>query len=172
MDLAKRTRLFANIIILAVALALVLYLAYVTWRFQRRPLPTTAQAVPSSELKFAGNDKHSEDQKHVVSAAELRRILDRHHIGIVVLDIRERDRFAQGHIPSALNIPSDEVEVRAEEELSKSDLIVVSDCMCDGTNGESLIRRGNLIRLGFSNVEVLSDGIDGWKRSGFSVATQ
>jgi hypothetical protein len=45
----------------------------------------------------------------------------------VLLDVRERDRFHQGHRPSAINIPYDELLVRAPIELSRFSGIVI-DC--------------------------------------------
>jgi rhodanese-related sulfurtransferase len=46
---------------------------------------------------------------------------------LVVLDLRERAAFAQAHRPGAINIPLDELQVRAINELLPADTIVLSE---------------------------------------------
>lgn len=89
---------------------------------------------------------------------------------VLIIDIRGREEFARGHIPSAVNIPGDEIHSRALDELPGSKLLVVSSYAC--SNDEmSGIARDNLAVLGFTNVAILKDGINGWEQAGFDVAT-
>lgn len=64
----------------------------------------------------------------------------------VLLHIRERDAFAAGARSRAINIPFDEVEVRAGAELPRTSRIIV-DCSQEETSkcrfaGEELASRG------------------------------
>jgi hypothetical protein len=63
----------------------------------------------------------------------------------VVLDIRERDEFARGHRDGAINIPRDELPIRAYIELDR-DRTVVIDCARTDTaacrNAATALRRG------------------------------
>lgn len=45
---------------------------------------------------------------------------------VVVLDIRERQPFDQHHLPKAINIPADELQIRARHELDQSKTIVIN----------------------------------------------
>lgn len=88
-----------------------------------------------------------------------------------IVDLRSRARFHKEHLASAINIPGDELEARAADELSKSVRIVLVDCACDGTKQQSFIRRTELLNSGFKEVDVLAGEVDDWRRSGLEVVT-
>lgn len=98
-----------------------------------------------------------------ITAAELQKLLVENRDAIALVDIRERDEFRKEHIPSAINIPFDELEVRAEDELSKSSHIILYYFKCGEENKISAFTSSNLTNLGFKNVTVLDGGIDKWK---------
>lgn len=87
------------------------------------PSATTAVKTASNNSKL-----HIDDKATSVSEEQL---LDAVKAGqrLVVLDVRERGDFAEKHFPQAKNIPVDEIEVRAVNELSTSDFIVLF-CGC------------------------------------------
>jgi TonB family protein len=64
---------------------------------------------------------------------------------VVVLDVRERDEFARRHSPGAINIPRNELAIRAYIELDRNQPVVV-DCsftetvLCNSAAG--VLRRG------------------------------
>lgn len=99
-----------------------------------------------------------------INASQLKDLLVANRNEITLIDIRERDEFRNEHIPSAINIPFDEVEVRAEDELSKSSHIVLYYFKCGEENTISAIASSSLKNLGFRNVTVLDGGIDTWKQ--------
>lgn len=103
------------------------------------------------------------DPAQTITARELKDLLVRKGDGITIVDIRERDKFRREHIPSAINIPFDELEVRAEDELSKSSHVILSYYKCDEENRVGALTSSSLKNLGFSNVTVLDGGIDKWK---------
>ena len=74
---------------------------------------------------------------------------------IVILDVRSRERYASGHEEGSINIPSDELDVRAINELSPTDFIITS-CHCsDGRS--STVARDRLMESGFRKVAVLRE---------------
>lgn len=86
---------------------------------------------------------------------------------VQMVDARSEMDFAMGHIPGAINVPSSTAEggaVGFSDILDKSLPVIV---YCDGlTCGKSLIVAKRLIELGFRDVSVYTDGIDGWLSAG------
>ena len=69
---------------------------------------------------------------------------------VTVIDVRDRDAYLRGHFGEAVNIPQDELSVRAINELNQSDLIAIYSY----SNGDSLVHRGYLAlkKEGFKKV--------------------
>jgi rhodanese-related sulfurtransferase len=86
----------------------------------------------------------------------------------VVLDIRSADAFAKGHIVSAKNIPSDELESRLNGlGIMKSKPIIA---VCD--SGMTSTKSVNTLRAaGFESVYGLKGGMLGWSQAGLPVVT-
>src|SRR5207244_2674768 len=61
----------------------------------------------------------SEASAHVpfVSMAELAERVQRNDLGLILLDVREKDAFAEGHIPGARHLPRGQLELRVNSEL-------------------------------------------------------
>ncbi len=167
MNGTQKRRAFANVVIIIIGLGLCSFLIKQAWS-SRKVTPRSQEAVNPSP----GATVEAQKEAQILKAAELNDILGRRQHHVMVLDIQERKKFKEGHIPSAINIPSDELEARAEDELSKSDLIIIVDCACDGTNTASLMRHSTLVTLGFSNVAVLDEGLYAWKRSSFEIVVE
>jgi rhodanese-related sulfurtransferase len=104
--------------------------------------------------KQAGKDTQSiiDDKAETIGAADLKRLLDSGQ-RVVLLDVRERSAYASAHIPGAKNIPVDELEARAINELPPSDLIVAY-CHCANDSLSQLARK-HLLAQGFQHVVVL-----------------
>ena len=79
--------------------------------------------------------------------------------GLVIVDVREPDLFAAGHIRGAINIPYDDAKPRIEKELSPQDRIVF---VCHGgPMGDEL---GHLLAAkGYPAVYNLKGGMKKWK---------
>ena len=92
---------------------------------------------------------------------------------MVILDIRPRSAFKNGHLPNAKSIPIDELGIRAEDELSRDSLIVLyAECSdCEGAN-ETPRLQSKLISLGFTRVSRLQGGFDGWRQAGFEIVKE
>lgn len=108
-----------------------------------------------------------------IGAAEARDLLERGEIGLL-LDVREADEFAQGHIPGAVHAPrgllewyADPATPSAKPELTerREDRIVVQ---C-ASGGRSLLAAQTLQRMGYPNVVNMAGGFKEWSAQGFPV---
>ncbi|MCZ7401630.1 MAG: rhodanese-like domain-containing protein [Candidatus Methanoperedens sp.] len=80
---------------------------------------------------------------------------------LFVLDVREKDEYAQGHIPGAVNIYVGELEKRVAEVPSDSSVV----CACS-TGKRSSLAASILARDGFKKVYNLIGGMTAWKERG------
>ena len=77
--------------------------------------------------------------------------------GAVLLDVRERDEYAEGRIPGSVNMPLSQLESRAAS-LDKAAPIYVY-CLSGGRSSRAA---AILTAKGFANVKNIG-GISGWK---------
>jgi rhodanese-related sulfurtransferase len=84
----------------------------------------------------------------------------------VVIDLRNPDSYARGHIVNARNMQHDELDTRAKS-LDKSKPVVA---VCD--NGISSTRAVKALReQGFETVFGLKGGMNGWMQAGLPVVS-
>jgi rhodanese-related sulfurtransferase len=90
---------------------------------------------------------------------------------VLLVDVRDDQSFAAGHIPGAINIPVGEDE-RAEHynRLKAEKRPVVTYCACpeDATSARAA---ATYMRYGVKDVRVLKNGYGGWLKSGGAVET-
>ncbi|MDQ3890342.1 MAG: molybdopterin-synthase adenylyltransferase MoeB [Actinomycetota bacterium] len=84
--------------------------------------------------------------------------------GAVVIDVRERDEWEEGHIPGALHIPRGSLESRVERAVPDRSQPVVLYC---ASGNRSAFAAKALDELGYENVASLVGGFTDWKRNGF-----
>lgn len=83
-----------------------------------------------------------------------------------VIDVRDADEFAQGHLPNAKNIPLAKLAERVGEiEKFKDQSILV----CCAAGMRSAKGCGELGKLGFSKVNSLHGGVDAWVAAGYPI---
>ncbi|MGE5470353.1 MAG: rhodanese-like domain-containing protein [Bacteroidota bacterium] len=83
-----------------------------------------------------------------------------------VIDVREADEFAAGHLPDAKNIPLAKLAERLNEiEMFKDQPVIV----CCAAGVRSAKGCGELAKLGFSKVHSLAGGVDAWVGAGYPV---
>jgi molybdopterin/thiamine biosynthesis adenylyltransferase/rhodanese-related sulfurtransferase len=80
-----------------------------------------------------------------------------------VVDVRERDEWAEGHIPGAAHIPRGSLESRIEGVVPDRSQTVVVYC---GSGSRSAFAAKTLEELGYGNVLSLAGGFTDWKRNG------
>ncbi len=87
---------------------------------------------------------------------------------VTILDAGEREEYRAGHIPGALNIPADEIEARALDELPADDTIVV---YC--SNNELGERAAEILMdQGFRRVSVLNGSAGEWNGAQSATASK
>ncbi len=96
---------------------------------------------------YAGPDyeKHIETTK--LSPTELQDLMKKDKTGITVVDVRDPQEYKEGHIPGAINIPS-EVFASKSDMLDKEKKIVV---YCN-SGGRSYNAYRKLMKLGYKNI--------------------
>lgn len=104
-------------------------------------------------------------------------VLQIQRIGSPIVDVREPEEFADGHIPGAVNIPLGRLEFevnthpavveREEEARAHRERPVVLYCL---SGGRSARAAAALRRLGFTNPVSLAGGILAWTGDGHPVA--
>jgi glyoxylase-like metal-dependent hydrolase (beta-lactamase superfamily II)/rhodanese-related sulfurtransferase len=82
---------------------------------------------------------------------------------IVVLDVRERDAYAAGHVPGARHLPRGQLELRVNDELPDPTARIVTVCEFGKI---STLAAATLRDLGFLRAAALDGGMKAWKESG------
>lgn len=96
-----------------------------------------------------------------ISTLEATRLINRNDA--VVVDVREPERYAEGHILNARNIPLKELETRARElDRYKKKAIILS---CE-TGNRANSAAGVLKKLGFAETYCLQGGVNAWRQAG------
>ena len=126
-------------------------------------LERTTKKAGLSSLELAGYFQAKLEAE--LGPHNLKHRMDSGEKDFVVLDVRSREGFKEGHIPGAVNIPLQELEGRLKE-LPK-DREVITYCWnvtCMLCTKAALV----LARKGFQAKELLG-GIEEWQRAKFPV---
>ena len=102
--------------------------------------------------------------KNEVNPAEATLLINREDAHIV--DVREVDEFAAGHLPEARNIPLAKLAERVNEIEKFKDKPVIVCCAAGMRSAKGC---GELGKLGFSRVYSLAGGVDAWVGAGYPV---
>ena len=87
----------------------------------------------------------------------------------LVLDVREPDEYATGHLPGAVNIPRGLLEFKLSgmPAYEPRDLKIVLYCK---TGGRAALAACTLHEMGYVSVQSVAGGIDAWVAQGGQVA--
>src|SRR5437588_6042878 len=84
-----------------------------------------------------------------------------------LIDVRERDEFEQGHIAGASHLSKGFIETRIEDLVPDRNTPLTLYC----AGGVRSLLAGKALReLGYTDVQSLSGGFNGWKQAGFDFA--
>ena len=100
------------------------------------------------------------------TVADIKRRLDageKFHL----VDVREQDEFAAGHIPGARHLGKGVIERDIEKTIPELDAEIVLYC---GGGFRSALAADNLQRMGYTNVWSMDGGWRGWTEAGGVVA--
>jgi molybdopterin/thiamine biosynthesis adenylyltransferase/rhodanese-related sulfurtransferase len=87
--------------------------------------------------------------------------------GAVVIDVRETEEYAAGHIPGAKHVPRSHLESRIEGAVKDRSAHVI--LYCQSGNRSAWAARTLIEDLGYENVEHMTGGITLWKDRGYEV---
>src|SRR3989454_4878234 len=86
---------------------------------------------------------------------------------IVLVDVREKHEWNEGHIPGAMHVPRGFLELQIEEAVPDKSKTVVLYC---AGGVRSLIAGSTLQQMGYKDVVSMSGGFGQWKGSGYGFA--
>jgi sulfur-carrier protein adenylyltransferase/sulfurtransferase len=87
--------------------------------------------------------------------------------GVAIVDVREVEEFAAGHIPGAKHVPKSYLETRIEAAVPDRDAQIV--LYCQSGNRSAWAARTLSDDLGYTNVASMTGGITLWKDRGYEV---
>jgi molybdopterin/thiamine biosynthesis adenylyltransferase/rhodanese-related sulfurtransferase len=82
----------------------------------------------------------------------------------VLLDVREREEYREGHLDGAVALPRGFLEMRVEEAVPDKSAPVIAYC---AGGVRSLIAARTLQEMGYENVVSMSGGYTAWKNAGY-----
>ncbi len=107
-----------------------------------------------------------------VSPAEVKERVDRGEVDLVI-DVRERDEYGKGHVADAINVPRGVLELQADPDVPMTNPALSGNpdarmvVYCTKAPGfRSLTAAETLGKMGYSNVVVMPEGLDGWSSAG------
>ena len=109
-------------------------------------------------LTACGQDKEN-DQGAVyvnITAEEAKRIMDSEE-DYIILDVRTREEYDEGHIPGATQISHEEITEKAAEVLTDKDQLILVYCR---SGRRSKLAAEALVELGYTNIKEFGGIID------------
>lgn len=87
----------------------------------------------------------------------------------ILLDVREADEYAGGHIPGAIHMSRGMLEFKlsSNSALSARDLSIILYCK---TSGRAALAAKSLHEMGYQNVQSIAGGYDAWIAAGNPIA--
>jgi glyoxylase-like metal-dependent hydrolase (beta-lactamase superfamily II)/rhodanese-related sulfurtransferase len=103
-----------------------------------------------------------------MSLAELKTRVEAAVIELVVLDVRERDAYEEGHISGAKLLPRGQLELRVNQDLPDPTRRIV---VCCEFGRISTLATATLREMGFQRAVALDGGVKAWREAGFPLKT-
>jgi len=94
---------------------------------------------------------------------ELNRRISARTNDFVILDVRESDAYAAGHVPSAIHVPRGQLELRVNQAFPDPGVEILTVCEFGKI---STLAAATLRELGFRRVTALDGGMAAWREQG------
>jgi len=149
--------------LLAVAIVL---LAAVQWATSSSEAKVEAQAAATVQVPVAAGDEAVGAALAQLPRSVNVRTVDavRERDDVVIVDVRSASEYASGHVPGAMNIPLEQLVVRASELPGEAKVILT--CRTGRRSGGGV---DTLESAGVSGVVHMDGGIVAWRRAGLPV---
>ena len=85
----------------------------------------------------------------------------------VVVDVRDKDEWNEGHIPGAIHMSRGTIEVDIEEKVPDTNAMIICHC---GGGGRGALATESLQKMGYKNVRNMAGGFKAWKAAGLPTA--
>jgi rhodanese-related sulfurtransferase len=82
---------------------------------------------------------------------------------MVIVDVREKDEWDEGHIPDAIHMSRGMLELDIEEKIPDPNVTIICHC---GGGGRSALAAESLQKMGYKNVRSMAGGFKAWKAAG------
>jgi len=102
-----------------------------------------------------------------MSLDELKTRVDARDAELVMLDVREKDAYASGHVPGARHLPRGQLELRVNEELPDPTNRILTICEFGRI---STLAAATLRQMGFQRAIALDGGMKAWREAGYPLA--
>ena len=103
-----------------------------------------------------------------VSMEDLAGRVAREDLGLVLLDVREKDAYLAGHVPGARHLPRGQLELRVNQELPDPTARILTCCEFGHI---STLAASTLRVLGFRRAAALDGGMKAWRDAGLPLET-
>jgi glyoxylase-like metal-dependent hydrolase (beta-lactamase superfamily II)/rhodanese-related sulfurtransferase len=103
-----------------------------------------------------------------MSMQELSERLGGNSRDLIVVDLREKDAFDQGHVPGARHLPRGQLELRVNAEFPDPTVRIVTCCEFGKI---STLAAATLRELGYARATALDGGMKAWREAGYQVET-
>ncbi|MGB6488964.1 MAG: rhodanese-like domain-containing protein [Steroidobacteraceae bacterium] len=103
-----------------------------------------------------------------MSLDELKARVDARDPDLLVLDVRERDAYAAGHVPGAHHLPRGQLELRVNDELPDPTLRILTVCEFGRV---STLAAATLRQIGFQRAIALDGGMKAWREAGYPLVS-
>ena len=91
-----------------------------------------------------------------ITAEEAKKLMDSEE-GCIILDVRTREEYDQGHIPGAILIPDTEIEAKAADLLPDKGQLILVYCR---SGRRSKLAAQSLADLGYTNIREFGGILD------------
>lgn len=95
-------------------------------------------------------------QSQNLSLKEIREIMQNNK-NVILVDVRSKQEFLEGHLDGAINIPLYDLEQCCECKLKNKDAIIITYCQYGMRSKKAIMQ---LKRHGYKNLYHLKDGLD------------
>ncbi len=83
----------------------------------------------------------------------------------LVLDVREKDAYDNGHLPGAISVPIGELDKRIEEfDAHKAEEVIV---YCNDGSRRGPVATDKMNKAGYPGAKNLNGGIEGWRKANY-----
>ena len=116
-------------------------------------------------MKKSYDDMMSDARRVVpeVSVDDVKTRLAGNGKAVVLVDVREKEEYREGHLPGAVSIPRGFLEMKVEGEIADRDTEIIAYCQ---GGARSLLAAAILKDMGYSNVVSMIGGFGSWKSAG------